>query len=226
MGPNHQHPRRQPLTGHTGAVLAVGFDADGRPLLASARDDHTVRLWDPTTGTPVLQLRRRTPTAAVATQKSQLAIADPEGVTIIEVMDSAGWIEPKRKDRGTLQPPPRVIRAECQHLPWHPAERYRRPPGPRRPAACAPGPAWPAAHTGKRTLVHSPTPTLARSQAWSAGRRLPGSSCNLPDGRRYRRTCGWHRLVTARGRPFRSAARGAPSARRSGGWRPLVGPDV
>jgi WD40 repeat protein len=34
---------------------------DGRPLLASASYDRLARLWDLTTGTPVLKLLRRTP---------------------------------------------------------------------------------------------------------------------------------------------------------------------
>jgi hypothetical protein len=74
-----------------GGIFAVAFGAggDGRPLLASAGSD-AVRLWDPATGTPVLKLLRRTAPDAVATQKRQLAIGDGEGVTVIEVMDSAG----------------------------------------------------------------------------------------------------------------------------------------
>ncbi|MGC5010132.1 hypothetical protein ACLQ2R_05150, partial [Streptosporangium sp. DT93] len=40
------------LTGHTKAVLAVAFRPDGH-LLATGSDDHTVRLWDPTTGQAV-----------------------------------------------------------------------------------------------------------------------------------------------------------------------------
>ena len=71
-------------------AVAFGTDAAGPTLLVSASDDHTVRLWDPTTSTPVLKLLRRTPTTAIAIQKRLLAIADAEGVTVIEVMDRAG----------------------------------------------------------------------------------------------------------------------------------------
>ena len=80
------------LTTGPGWVNAVAFgaDADGRPLLASASVDRTVRLWDPATGIPVGILLRRSAAAAVATHNIQLAIADAEGVTVVEVMDTAG----------------------------------------------------------------------------------------------------------------------------------------
>jgi hypothetical protein len=49
-----------------------------------------VRLWDPATCAAIVTLLRRTPPAAVAAQGTQLAIADQEGVTVIELVDSAG----------------------------------------------------------------------------------------------------------------------------------------
>jgi WD40 repeat protein len=77
-----------PLAGHRGGVaaLAFGVDGDGRPLLASAGGDRTVRLWDPTTGGTIVTLLRRTNPTAIATQGTQLAIADREGMTVVQVM--------------------------------------------------------------------------------------------------------------------------------------------
>jgi WD40 repeat protein len=48
-------PAGKPLTGHTGSVTAVAavLLPDGRTLLATGSNDHTVRLWDPTTGATV-----------------------------------------------------------------------------------------------------------------------------------------------------------------------------
>jgi hypothetical protein len=80
------------LASHTSGMTAVAFgtDADGRPLLASASRDQTVQLWDPATGTPVGTLVRRTSPRAVSMQNTQLAIADEESVTVVEVMGNAG----------------------------------------------------------------------------------------------------------------------------------------
>ena len=87
-------PVGAPLAGHTGRVreVAFGADADGRPLLASGGDDGTngtVRLWDLATGDPIVTLLRRTAVLAIATQNTRLAIADREGVTVLEITSGA-----------------------------------------------------------------------------------------------------------------------------------------
>ena len=52
LRPVHPH---LPLTGHAGAVsgCAFGTRPDGTLLLATTSNDRTVRLWDPSTGTPL-----------------------------------------------------------------------------------------------------------------------------------------------------------------------------
>ena len=52
-------PELQKLEGHTGTVHAVAFSTDGS-LLASGSYDHTVRLWNPSTGQEVQTLEGHT----------------------------------------------------------------------------------------------------------------------------------------------------------------------
>ena len=53
--PGTGEPVTAPLRGHNDSTKSVAFGtgADGRPLLASAGDDATIRLWDVETGEPV-----------------------------------------------------------------------------------------------------------------------------------------------------------------------------
>jgi WD domain, G-beta repeat len=75
-----------PLAGHTGTVWAVAAVSlpDGRTLLATGSGDATVRLWDPTTGTPVGEpLTGHTgPVLAVA------AVPLPDGRTLLATASS------------------------------------------------------------------------------------------------------------------------------------------
>jgi hypothetical protein len=89
--PTTRAPVGDPLARHSTWVsaLAFGVGGDGRPLLASAGGDRTVRLWDPTTGVTMVTLLRRTEPSAIAIQGTQLAIADREGMTVVQVMNGA-----------------------------------------------------------------------------------------------------------------------------------------
>ena len=76
-----------PLTGHEAGVTAVAFvlAPGGRPLLASGGHDRTTRIWDLSTAECMATLRRRAAVRSFATVGQTLAIADDEGVSVIEL---------------------------------------------------------------------------------------------------------------------------------------------
>src|SRR5690349_15270990 len=43
------NPPSRTFKGHTGSVLSVAFTSDGKTLISSSRD-HTIKIWDLTTG--------------------------------------------------------------------------------------------------------------------------------------------------------------------------------
>ena len=63
MGPRPPARPRTTLTGHTDGVTAVAWSPDGTRL-ATASDDGTVRLWDPTTGQTTTTLTGHTDAGA------------------------------------------------------------------------------------------------------------------------------------------------------------------
>ena len=76
----------KPLAGHVGRVASVAFGttADGRLLLAFGGRDRLIRLWDVVRKECVLALCRRSGIQAIAVSGPLIAIADQEGVSVIE----------------------------------------------------------------------------------------------------------------------------------------------
>ena len=161
----------RPLTGHRGAVNAVAWSPDGTRL-ATAGDDGTTRLWDPTTGEQLTTLTGHT--------GSVNAVAwSPDGTRLATAGD----------DARRLWDPVRAS-GEADHRPVpHPPHRRVSPwPGP--PTA----PAWPppAATAPRRRLLgphrrsgkpHRPSPphpghtNAVTAVAWSPdGTRLATAS--------------------------------------------------
>jgi WD40 repeat protein/3',5'-cyclic AMP phosphodiesterase CpdA len=75
------------LTGHTGVVTAVVFSPDGT-LIATASDDHTARIWDPTTGNHHTTLTGHTDAAnAVAFSPDGTLVATASADNTVRIWD-------------------------------------------------------------------------------------------------------------------------------------------
>ncbi|KAH0562075.1 hypothetical protein GP486_003227 [Trichoglossum hirsutum] len=78
-------PELQKLEGHTGSVYAVAFSQDGS-LLASGSRDHTVKLWNPSTGREVQTLYgHANPVKAVAFSHDGLLLASGSNDTTVRL---------------------------------------------------------------------------------------------------------------------------------------------
>lgn len=83
-----------PLTGssigkplqHNGAANSLAFQEgqNGRRLLITGDSAGEVQVWDIDTGSKLVGFRRRTKVSAVAQHEDLLAIADGEGLTVIQ----------------------------------------------------------------------------------------------------------------------------------------------
>jgi hypothetical protein len=64
--------------------VAFGTAADGQLLLATGSDDGTARVWDPVSRAALRTFIRRAGVNSLAVCGPMMAIADQEGVSIIE----------------------------------------------------------------------------------------------------------------------------------------------
>ena len=187
LGPHHRrHPST--LTGHTNSVHAVAWSPDGTRL-ATAGDDRTVRIWDPTTGETLTTLTGHTGAVrAVAWSPDGTRLATASDDDTVRIWDPAtgqttrhphrphqrgagGGLVPRRHPPGHRQRRRHRAALGPRHRP------DRSPPSPATPARCPrwPGPptapAWPPPATTGRCGSGTPPPasitaTLTGHTGW------------------------------------------------------------
>jgi len=118
----HAHPPQQPTNGATGIPC---IEIDGQPRVASASNDHTVRVWDPTSGATAAVLKGHTswvrgvawgeidgqPRVASASDDATVRVWDPASgatVTVLAIMRPCHTVALRRDrlaigtDRGVI----------------------------------------------------------------------------------------------------------------------------
>ena len=112
----------QKLEGHTRSVSAVAFSADGL-LLASASDDRTVRLWNPSTGQEVQKFEHILFVTTVKFTIDNKTLLTNRGTLSIDNRLLPGQAIESLTNETIMIENEWIRRGECNHL-WLPQE-YR-----------------------------------------------------------------------------------------------------